>query len=90
MAEQYKLKEVDQVEILTLSDNYIDLVSMDSNEIVTRAMPIKDLEVKGSVLAEHGYAALVRTTVGGETHELFFDFGLSDVATPYNVDALEV
>ncbi|MDY6795464.1 MAG: MBL fold metallo-hydrolase [Actinomycetota bacterium] len=90
MAEQYKPREVDQVEILTLSDNYIDLVSMDSNEIVTRAMPIKDLEVKGSVLAEHGFAALVRTVAGEETHELFFDFGLSDVATPYNVEALDV
>jgi 7,8-dihydropterin-6-yl-methyl-4-(beta-D-ribofuranosyl)aminobenzene 5'-phosphate synthase len=85
-----ELKEVDQVEILSLSDNYNDLVSMDSNEIVTRAIPVKDMEVRGSVLAEHGFSAVVKTTSGEETHELFFDFGLSDVAVPYNADKLGV
>jgi 7,8-dihydropterin-6-yl-methyl-4-(beta-D-ribofuranosyl)aminobenzene 5'-phosphate synthase len=83
-------KEVDQVEILSLSDNYNDLVSMDSNEIVSRAIPIKDMEVKGSILAEHGFSAAVKTTSGEETHELFFDFGLSDVAVPYNAAKLGV
>ena len=90
MSEHVALREVDQVEILSLSDNYNDLVSMDSNEIVTRAVPIKDMEVKGSILAEHGFSALVKTTAGGETHELFFDFGLSDTAVPYNVDKMGV
>jgi 7,8-dihydropterin-6-yl-methyl-4-(beta-D-ribofuranosyl)aminobenzene 5'-phosphate synthase len=84
------LKEVDQVEILSLADNYNDLVSMDSNEIVTRAIPVKDMEVKGSVLAEHGFSAVVKTASGEETHEVFFDFGLSDVAVPYNADKLGV
>ena len=36
VVKQYELKEVDQVEILTLADNYVDLTSMDSNEIVIR------------------------------------------------------
>lgn len=90
MSGQIELREVDQVEILSLSDNYNDLVSMDSNEIVTRAIPIKDMEVKGSILAEHGFSALVKTTAGEETHELFFDFGLSDTAVPYNLDKMGV
>jgi 7,8-dihydropterin-6-yl-methyl-4-(beta-D-ribofuranosyl)aminobenzene 5'-phosphate synthase len=85
-----ELREVDQVEILTLSDNYNDLVSMDSNEIVTRAVPIKDMEVKGSILAEHGFSAVVKTVSGPEAHEIFFDFGLSDVAVPYNAEKLGV
>lgn len=84
------LREVDQVEILTLSDNYNDLTSLDSNETVTRAVPIKDMEVKGSVLAEHGFSAVVKTAAGEETHEIFFDFGLSDVAVPYNVKSLGI
>ncbi|MEW6554430.1 MAG: MBL fold metallo-hydrolase [Actinomycetota bacterium] len=83
-----ELKEVDQVEILSLSDNYNDLVSMDSNEIVTRSVPVKDMEVKGSILAEHGFSAAIKTISGDETHELLFDFGLSDVAVPYNADKL--
>ncbi len=90
MSDRVELKEVDQVEILSLSDNYNDLVSMDSNEIVTRAVPVKDMEVKGSILAEHGFSAVIKTASGEETHELFFDFGLSDVAVPYNVNSLGV
>ena len=90
MSDRIELKEVDQVEILSLSDNYNDIVTMDSNEIITRAAPIKDMEVKGSILAEHGYSAVVKTTAGEETHELFFDFGLSDVAVPYNAEKLGV
>lgn len=90
MVQQYKIKEVDQVEIQSLSDNYVDLVSMDSNEIITRAIPVKDMEVKGSVLAEHGFSALVKTTSGDESHTILFDFGLSDVVAPYNVDKLDV
>jgi 7,8-dihydropterin-6-yl-methyl-4-(beta-D-ribofuranosyl)aminobenzene 5'-phosphate synthase len=90
MSDRIELKEVDQVEILSLSDNYNDLVTMDSNETVTRAVPVKDMEVKGSILAEHGFSALIKTTSGEEAHELFFDFGLSDVAVPYNVNSLGV
>ncbi|NPV59601.1 MAG: MBL fold metallo-hydrolase [Actinobacteria bacterium] len=83
-------REVDQVEILSLSDNYNDLVSMDSNEIVTRALPVKDLQVRGSVLAEHGFSALVKTVAEEGPHELLFDFGLSPVAVPYNVEQLGI
>ncbi len=90
MSDSVKLREVDQVEILSLSDNYTDLVTMDFSEIITRAMPVKDMEVKGSVLAEHGFSAMVKTTSGEEAHEIFFDFGLSDVAVPYNIDKLGV
>ncbi len=90
MSGNIELKEIEQVEILSLSDNYNDLVSMDSNEIVTRAIPVKDMEVKGSILAEHGFSAVVKTVSGAETHELFFDFGLSDVAVPYNAEKLGV
>ena len=88
MGEMTTPGEVDQVEILSLSDNYNDLVSMDSNEIVTRALPVKELQVRGSVLAEHGFSALVRTVAKDGSHELLFDFGLSPVAVPYNVEQL--
>jgi len=54
-----RLNEVDKVEILTLQDNYIDIASMDNTDIVHRAMPIKDMEIKNSILAEHGFSAMV-------------------------------
>lgn len=90
MAERESLREVEQVEILSLSDNYSDLVSMDSNQIITRALPVKDLQVRGSVLAEHGFSALVKTVAEDGSHELLFDFGLSPVAVPYNMEQLGV
>ncbi len=90
MSKRFELREVGQVEILTLSDNYNDLTTMDSNQMVTRAIPVKDMEVKGSILAEHGFSALVKTVSGEETHEIFFDFGLTDIAVPYNVKSLEL
>jgi len=37
-----KLNQIDTVEIVTLQDNYIDLVAKDNNEIVQRAMPLKE------------------------------------------------
>ena len=58
------LKEVDRVDILTLQDNYIEITAMDSNTVVTRANPLKDGEIRASVLAEHGFSALVQTTSG--------------------------
>ena len=54
-----RLNEVDKVEIFTLQDNYIDIASMDNTDIVHRAMPIKDMEIKNSILAEHGFSAMV-------------------------------
>jgi len=49
------LKAVDKVEILTLQDNYIEMTAMDNNAIVTRAAPLKEGEIRASILAEHGF-----------------------------------
>ncbi len=84
------LKAVDRVEILTLQDNYIDITAMDSNAIVTRANPLKDGEIRASVLAEHGFSALVKTTTDGKSHTLLFDFGFSENGAAQNAATLGV
>ena len=84
------LKVVEKVEILTLQDNYIEMTAMDNNAVVTRAMPLKDGEIKASILAEHGFSALVKTTVEGKTHTLLFDFGFSENGAAQNVKTLGV
>lgn len=84
------LKPVDKVEILTLQDNYIDITALDSNAVVMRATPLKDGEIAASVLAEHGFSALVRTTTDGKTHTLFFDFGFSENGAAQNAATLGV
>ena len=82
------LKVVEKVEILTLQDNYIEMTAMDNNAVVTRAMPLKNGEIKSSILADHGFSALVKTTVDGKTHTLLFDFGFSENGAAQNVTTL--
>jgi 7,8-dihydropterin-6-yl-methyl-4-(beta-D-ribofuranosyl)aminobenzene 5'-phosphate synthase len=83
------LKPVDRVEILTLQDNYIDIAAADGNDMVQRVIPLKDGELKNTILAEHGFSALVSVTEGGETHKLLFDCGLSEFGAAFNADSLQ-
>ncbi len=61
-----KLDEVDKVEILTLQDNYVNIAAMDNTDILHRAMPIKDQEIKNSILAEHGFSAIATVTANDQ------------------------
>ncbi len=88
--EKATLKTVDKVEILTLQDNYIDITAMDNNAVVTRAMPIKDGQMKVSIGAEHGFSAIVKTTTGDQTRTLLFDFGFSADGAARNAATLDV
>lgn len=84
------LKEVDKIEIMTLQDNYVDIAAMDSNEVIQRALPVKDLELKNSVLAEHGFSAVVTLTTNTDSHSILFDFGFSEHGAAFNADALNI
>ena len=85
-----KLNQVDKVEILTLQDNYVDVAAFDGNEIVQRAMPVKDMEIKNSILAEHGFSAVVTVYRNDLPRSILFDFGFSEHGAAFNADALEV
>lgn len=82
------LREVDRVEILTLQDNTIDLTQQDNNEVIQRAMPLVGMEVKNSILAEHGFSSLVTVTEGEASRCMLFDFGFSEHGAAFNADAL--
>lgn len=83
-----RLMDVDRVEILTLQDNYVDLTAMDNTEIVQRASPLKDMEIKGSVIAEHGFSALVTIHAEGSSWPILFDFGFSEHGAARNAELL--
>jgi 7,8-dihydropterin-6-yl-methyl-4-(beta-D-ribofuranosyl)aminobenzene 5'-phosphate synthase len=85
-----QIKESEKIEILLLQDNYIDLVEAPASPIAARANPVKDGYIKNSVIAEHGFSALVKTTDGGTEHTLLFDFGYSPNGVVHNMDALGV
>jgi 7,8-dihydropterin-6-yl-methyl-4-(beta-D-ribofuranosyl)aminobenzene 5'-phosphate synthase len=84
------LVEVDRVEVLTIADNYIDILVQDQSEVVTRAAPLEGMDFKKSILAEHGFSAVLTTTVEGYSQSLLFDFGFSSNAAAQNADALGV
>ncbi len=83
-----QLNTVDKVEIISLEDNYIDLTASDNSDVVTRAMPLKGNEFSNSILAEHGFSAIVKTTTGNKTRTMILDFGLSEDVAVRNAEAL--
>ncbi len=84
------LNAVDKVEILTLQDNYIEMTALDSNAVITRAVPLKEGEIRASILAEHGFSALIKTTAAEKTHTLLFDFGFSEDGAAQNAKTLGI
>ena len=88
MANQ-NVNSLDRIEILTLQDNYIEMTAMDSNAVVTRAIPLKEGYFRQSVLSEHGFSAVVRTMRDGKTGTLLFDFGFSEEGAAYNASILD-
>ncbi|MBW2560339.1 MAG: MBL fold metallo-hydrolase [Deltaproteobacteria bacterium] len=84
------VREVDKVEIVTLQDNYIDITVRDDNAVISRPSMIRDGEIRNSIQAEHGFSAIVRTTVGSTTRTMLFDFGFSPIGAAYNAKALGV
>ena len=81
---------VDKLEIWTLADNYVDLASGDNSAIVTRAKPVKDMQITDSVLSEHGFSATVTATTNEKPRTMLFDFGFSEDVVVRNAKALGV
>jgi len=85
-----ELREISKIEIFTLQDNYIDLAIGDDSDMVQRAKPLRGREMRNSVLAEHGFSALVTVTVGGAPRSILFDFGFSEHGALMNTRALNI
>ena len=87
---EYTVNEIAAVEILTLIDNYIDITAMDDTPVISRAGLTKKGNIRNSVLAEHGYSALIRTSTGDTIMTMLFDFGFSKGGVAFNARALGV
>ena len=85
-----RLKEVDKVEILTLQDNYIDIAANDGTAIVQRPSSEDASGNRVSILAEHGFSAVVSLTAGGQSRKALFDFGFSATGALQNARTLGV
>ena len=85
-----RLKEIDKVEILTLQDNYIDIAANDGTAIVQRPSSEDASGNRVSILAEHGFSAVVSLTAGGQSRKALFDFGFSATGALQNARTLGV
>ena len=84
------LKEVDRVEIVTLIDNYVDVLLKDT-DIVTRPSRGAGEEIPTDTLvAEHGLSLLVTVHKGTKTHTILFDTGYSQIGVPHNIALLGI
>ena len=84
------LKEVDCVEVLTLIDNYTDVL-LEDTEIATRPSETKGEEIPtDTLLAEHGLSMLVTVQRGEEKHALLLDTGYTQIGVLHNMKKLEV
>ncbi|MFP4130039.1 MAG: MBL fold metallo-hydrolase [Halorhodospira sp.] len=81
---------VDRVEVLTLQDNYIDIVARDDTEIVERARSQPGYTLSRSLYAEHGLSLLVTVERAGQRRSLVFDFGYSPDGARRNAESLGV
>lgn len=84
------LKEVDRVEIVTLIDNYVDVLLKDT-DIVTRPPHAAEEEIlTDTLVAEHGLSLLVTVHKGEKTHTILFDTGYSQIGVPHNMALLGI
>ena len=89
------LKEIQGVEILSLQDNYIDVLTMDAGEVVKRPMLVrpeaeKEVTLTKSPKAEHGFSSFITVTGEAGSKNMLFDFGCSDDGAAFNADLLGI
>ncbi len=84
------LKEVDKVEITTVVDNSIDLLMPSRPAVRRSALTSGDWLGRKSLIAEHGFSALVKISTPEDNETVLFDAGLSENGTAHNLEVLEV
>ncbi|MEE8431568.1 MAG: MBL fold metallo-hydrolase [Candidatus Desulfatibia sp.] len=84
------LKAADRVEILTLIDNYIDLL-LPATDIVTRPPLAKEGQILAdTLLAEHGLSLLITVYQGEAKHTILLDTGYTKVGVLHNMEQLGI
>ncbi len=90
MTDSITLKEADRVEILTIMDNYTDVL-LRNTEVVTRPPMAKGGNIPvDALLAEHGLSLLVKVYNGEDKHTVLFDTGYTSIGVPHNLELMDV
>ena len=84
------LKPLDCVEVLTLMDNFVDVL-LEDTDIVTRPPKAAGAEIPtDTLLAEHGLCLLVKVQHGPDRHAILFDTGYNSTGVLHNMGKLAV
>ena len=84
------LQEVERVEVLTLMDNYSDVLLKDT-DVIKRPQRSAGGEIPtDTFLAEHGLSLLVSVQKGGNRHIILFDAGYTSIGVPHNLKQLGI
>ena len=82
------LTPVDSIEIITVIDNYIDVL-LEGGPRVQRPPLARDGEIlRDTLLAEHGLCLLINLTAGEQRTSVLLDAGYSKVGVPHNLDLM--
>ena len=85
------LQAVDRLEITILLDNSIDVFLPGTEEVQRAQLPTElPWGERQALVAEHGYAALIRVHTADRSATLLFDAGISTHGLIHNMDVLEV
>ncbi len=84
------LEEADRIEILTVIDNYTDVLLSSTKVVIRPALAKKGKIPIDALLAEHGLSLLVKVYHGEESHSILFDTGYTNCAVPHNLGILGV
>jgi 7,8-dihydropterin-6-yl-methyl-4-(beta-D-ribofuranosyl)aminobenzene 5'-phosphate synthase len=81
-------RPVDRIEIVTLADNYVDVL-LESTEIVTRPPRARDGKIMlDTLVAEHGLSLLISVWLGERKHTILMDTGFTGIALLHNAELL--
>ena len=83
------LAPVDAVDVTLVMDLSLDIL-MSGQDGVQRFKLAYDWSDHDSLLAEHGFSALITVTVNGTRQAVLYDGGLSPLALQHNLDVMQI
>lgn len=84
------LRPVDRLEVTIVVDQSVDILLAPGGPAIRPPIVVGEWSERDQLRAEHGYALLVQTTIGGDTHTVVYDAGLSPGTFLWNCDVLEI
>jgi 7,8-dihydropterin-6-yl-methyl-4-(beta-D-ribofuranosyl)aminobenzene 5'-phosphate synthase len=85
-----RLKEVDSVEVITLIDNYVDVLLRNLPGVTRPPLAIKGNIPSDTMLAEHGLSLMITVKRDKKSHCILFDCGYTKIGVPHNMQMLGI